>query len=100
MGTRGGSIGTMSSAESSAERPARRRLMIIADIVVLITAIAAGSFWMVGRLAVERQARRARGALAAGRLEEAARALAHWLSSAPQSGEAHYLAARLAWARN
>src|SRR5262249_50816010 len=41
-----------------------------------------------------------RGALAAGRLEEAARALAHWLNSAPQSGEAHYLAARLAWARN
>jgi hypothetical protein len=90
----------MSSAKSSAELAARRRLMIIAGIVVLITAIAGGSFWMGGRLAVEREARLAHSALAAGRLEEASRALAHWLSSAPQSGEAHYLAARLAWARN
>ncbi len=62
----------MSSARSSVESPTRHRPRTIAVIVVLVLTIAAGWFWLRGRLAVERDARLARGALAAGRLEEAA----------------------------
>jgi tetratricopeptide (TPR) repeat protein len=47
-----------------------------------------------------RGAHTVRASLAQGRLDEAGRALERWLNSRPQAPEAHYLKARLAWARS
>src|SRR5262249_15493193 len=48
----------------------------------------------------DRDAATARRALADGRLDQASEALERWLKSSPRSAEAHYLKARIAWARH
>jgi tetratricopeptide (TPR) repeat protein len=76
---------------------ARRRLkaaaVVALGIGVLVAGLGLGRAWQVARY--ERQARRA---FAAGRLDEAADAMGRWLKASPRSADAHYLAARIAWA--
>jgi tetratricopeptide (TPR) repeat protein len=70
----------------------------VAIVVLAAVAIVAGPL-LVSRWQVERVADAARRALDSGRLDQASAAVERWLKSAPDSGEAHYLKARLAWAR-
>jgi tetratricopeptide (TPR) repeat protein len=49
---------------------------------------------------VHRESRTADLALEQGRIDEAAAALERWLRSAPDSADAHYLKARIAWIQN
>ncbi len=69
-------------------------------MIVLLAAVGiVGGPWLVTRWLVERDAGAARRAVDSGRLDDASAALERWLSSAPRSGEAHYVKARIAWAR-
>jgi tetratricopeptide (TPR) repeat protein len=56
----------------------------------------------IGAIAVwraDRDAATARRALADGQIDRASEAVERWLRSSPRSAEAHYLRARIAWAR-
>ena len=72
--------------------------MIIAAIPLLVVASAAG-LWLCRDMFVDRELPIVH-ALAEGRLDEASKAVEHWLSSSPNSAEAHYFKARIAWAQN
>ncbi len=87
----------MVPATSRVSRPARRRIVIAGGLAAIV-AIAAGTAMVVAHLA-GRDAAAARRALAEGRLDEAAAALERWLDASPDSPEAHYFKARLAWKR-
>ncbi len=70
--------------------------MIIAGMLALASVTAAG-VWLRGDVSAEREAKIVRSALEAGRLDEASQALERWLRSSPDSAEAHYSKARIAW---
>jgi predicted Zn-dependent protease len=76
----------------------RRRARLVACLVgsvAVISAVAAGR-----ELAVRADVRAARESVAAGRLDEASAWLGRWLRARPDAAEAHYLMARVAWARD
>jgi len=73
--------------------------MIITGILTLV-AVAVVGLWLRGDVFAAREPQIVRRALAAGRLDEAAQALERWLRSSPDSAEAHYFKARIAWAQN
>jgi len=73
--------------------------MIIAGLLTLVLAAAAG-LWLRGGVFAGGEAQLVRRALAAGRLDEASQALERWLRSSPDSAEAHYSKARIAWIQN
>jgi tetratricopeptide (TPR) repeat protein len=76
-------------------RPGRRRIMLVGGLAAVLAIVAAIA---IGR--TDRDAATARRALADGRLDRASAALDRWLKSSPRSAEAHYLKARIAWARH
>jgi predicted Zn-dependent protease len=77
--------------------PDRRRTMVVGGgVVVLATVMAIAA---IGVWRSDRDAATARRAIAEGRLDEASAAVDRWLTSSPNSAEAHYLKARIAWAR-
>jgi tetratricopeptide (TPR) repeat protein len=78
--------------------PSRRRLLLITGILVLMAASGL-AVWVRSEVTVWNQATTARRALAEGQLDEATAAVDRWLSARPNTAEAHYLKARLAWAR-
>jgi tetratricopeptide (TPR) repeat protein len=67
--------------------------------LTLVAVIAAG-FWIREVAARGSNARTVRRAFAAGQLSEASGALERWLSSSPDSAEAHYYKARIAWVQD
>ncbi len=93
-----GPIGSMSPPSTSRVGSSRRRPMIIAVIPLLVVASVAG-LWLCREMFVDREQPIVR-ALAEGRLDEASSALNRWLSSSPESAEAHFFKARIAWARD
>ena len=70
--------------------------MIIFGALAIVPLCAAVLWWAWDALA-HREARRAHLALEQGRIDEAARALERWLKSAPDSADAHYMKAKIAW---
>ena len=88
----------MSPPSSFDERSPHRWPMIVAGVLLL-----AGLTTVIGRLSIGgldgRKSRIIRD-LADGRLDQASQAVEHWLNSAPESADAHYLKARIAWAQN
>jgi tetratricopeptide (TPR) repeat protein len=76
----------------------RRRKWLVGVVGVVLATSAAIAAIVVWR--ADRNAATARRALAEGRLVEASEALERWLKSSPRSAEAHYLKARIAWARH
>jgi tetratricopeptide (TPR) repeat protein len=96
--SRGGPAGSMGPATSSmSSRTGRRRVVLAGGVAggLVIAATIALVIWLGGR-----DAATARRALAEGRLDEASHALERWLRASPGSAEAHYLMARVAWARS
>jgi tetratricopeptide (TPR) repeat protein len=89
--------GSMLPPNAPALRHRVRRRVIIAGVLVAL-AFAALGFLLLASGSTEREVLKVEAALAAGRPEEARAALGAWMSRAPRSGAAHYLAARLAWA--
>src|SRR5262249_55426637 len=75
----------------------RRR--ILAGMLALIAVTACG-LWLRGNVFTWHDAQIVRHTLDAGRLDEASRALERWLRKSPDSAEAHYLKARVAWIQN
>ncbi len=73
-------------------------IVIGAGLVVLV--LCAAGFYFRGELIARREARTVRLALEQARYNEAAIALERWLKNSPDSAEAHYLKARLAWTQN
>jgi tetratricopeptide (TPR) repeat protein len=65
-----------------------------------IVPLCAAVFWWGWDAFAHRDARTANLALEQGRLGAASRALERWLRSAPDSADAHYLKARIAWIQN
>jgi tetratricopeptide (TPR) repeat protein len=77
--------------------PGRWRAVLVGGLaaaVAVSAVVAAIAVW-----GIDRDAATARRALADGRLDRAFEALERWLKSSPRSGEAHYLKAQIAWAR-
>ena len=72
--------------------------MIFGAIPLLVLASAAG-LWLSKDMLVDRELPIVH-ALDEGRLDEASNAVERWLSASPKSAEAHYLKARIAWARD
>jgi len=65
--------------------------------MLTLVAVTAAGLWLRGGYFAGREPQIVRRALAAGRLDEASQALGRWLNSSPDSAEAHYLKARIAW---
>jgi tetratricopeptide (TPR) repeat protein len=74
------------------------RRPIVWVLLTLVSVTAAG-LWLHSITSSRRKAQTVRRALGAGRLEDASRTLEHWLRTSPNSGEAHFLKARIAWVR-
>jgi tetratricopeptide (TPR) repeat protein len=89
----------MSPPSSPQVHSTRRRPMIIATILLLGCASATG-LWLCRDILLGPEPRIVRRALAQGRLDQAAQAVQRWLRSSPDSAEAHYFKARIAWAQN
>jgi tetratricopeptide (TPR) repeat protein len=70
-------------------------LVVVAIIVTIAVAL-----WLPGYVTAVLDARRARRAVADGRLDDAAKAVERWLISSPSSAEAHFCKAEIAWAQN
>jgi predicted Zn-dependent protease len=72
--------------------------MIVAGILLLATLTAViGALWGGG---FDRRKSRIVRALADGELAQASETVDQWLTSSPNSAEAHYFKARIAWAKN
>jgi tetratricopeptide (TPR) repeat protein len=78
----------------------RRKHLVFIIVAVVFTTASPAAVWMYVQIADRREAQTVRHALEQGRLDVASRVLEHWLGNRPQAAEAHYLKARLAWARN
>ncbi len=72
-----------------------RWTVFVGGAAAILATIAAIAVWRA-----DRDAATARRALADGQLDRASESLERWLNSSPRSGEAHYLKARIAWARH
>src|SRR5579885_1956134 len=95
--SRGGPADSMGPASSSKSiRPGRWRISLVGGLAVGLAVAGAIALvvWPAGR-----DAAAARRAVSEGRLDEASDALRRWLRASPRSAEAHYLKARVAWAR-
>ena len=79
-----------------AVRSSRRRIVIIAASLLLLALCAVGLYLRRDTFA-RGEGSDVRLALDQGKVNEAAIALEHWLKASPDSAEAHYLKARLAW---
>jgi tetratricopeptide (TPR) repeat protein len=73
--------------------------MIFAGIPLLFLVIATG-LWLCANVLMGREPRAVRRALAEGRLDTASKVVERWLRTSPDSAEAHYFKARIAWAEN
>jgi tetratricopeptide (TPR) repeat protein len=88
---------------TSPRRPAllaHRRRRFAAAALAILALLIIPALWLRGELVVRREALAAREALDQGRLDDAAALLDRWLGHRPRAAEAHYLKARLAWARH
>jgi Flp pilus assembly protein TadD len=72
-------------------------LLIAASIVILTAAGVVVLLWLYRETPGSREARIIRAALANQRPGEAAKAVEHWLRISPQSAEAHFYKAQIAW---
>jgi tetratricopeptide (TPR) repeat protein len=79
-----------------AVRSTRRRILITAASLMLLALCAVG-FYLRGVTFAPGEGSNVRRALDLGQVNEAAIALERWLKASPDSAEAHYLKARLAW---
>ena len=70
--------------------------MVRFGILAIIALCGAALWWRFGGVAA-REARRANLALEQGQIDQAVIAAERWLKSAPNSADAHYLKARIAW---
>jgi tetratricopeptide (TPR) repeat protein len=82
---------------SPPEKPTARRRPIIAATVLILLALGAMGFYLGMDTAGRRESRAVALALDEGRRDDAANALDRWLKTSPESAEAHFLKARLAW---
>jgi tetratricopeptide (TPR) repeat protein len=73
--------------------------VVIAGILAIVFALAAG-LWLRKAVLLRRDQQLVRRAIAARHFDLANSAIERWLKSAPDSGEAHYLKAEIAWGRN
>jgi len=78
----------------------RKYLVFIIVVAVVLTLASTAMVWLYLQIADRREAQTIRHALEQGQLDEASRVLEHWLGNRPQTAEAYYFKARLAWARN
>jgi tetratricopeptide (TPR) repeat protein len=67
---------------------------------ILLVFVAACVIWLNRNEWLWGEARMVRRALAEGRLDDASNAVARWLMSSPNSGEAHFLKAQIAWVQH
>ena len=91
-----GQIPLMTSA-SPPEAVTRSRRPIIAAAFLILLALGAVGFYLGRDTIGRREAHAVTLALDEGRREDAAIALDRWLKASPESAEAHFLKARLAW---
>jgi tetratricopeptide (TPR) repeat protein len=89
----------MPRPSASNVRSSGRRRVIIFGALLMVPLSAALLWWCRDALA-HRDARKAHLSLEQGRIDEAAFAIERWLKSAPDSADAHYMKARLAWAQH
>src|SRR5262249_44339012 len=91
-----GSNRPMSRPSPSPSRTSGRRRVACLGILAILALSVAALCWRFDGFAA-RQARTVRLALERGRIDEAALALERWLQTAPDSADAHYFKARIAW---
>lgn len=94
-----GLIDSMVPAMSPAAVHTRQRWLWLLGILPLAAGCIIAGLSMRRNRLVERDAELARQAMASGQLEEASTELERRSNGSPGSGEAHYLKARIAWAR-
>jgi tetratricopeptide (TPR) repeat protein len=70
--------------------------MVIATILTLVVVTVAG-FWLRGAVLARQYPRDVRRAIAARQFNDALQSLERWLKYAPNSAEAHFLKAQIAW---
>ena len=76
----------------------RTGLILLASLILVMIVFARA--WWHGVTTARSQAQKVQIALRKGRLDEASAVIDQWLKSQPRAGQAHYLKARLAWAKN
>jgi tetratricopeptide (TPR) repeat protein len=89
----------MSPPSSPEVRSSHWRPLIVTGIVLLACMSSTG-LWVWRNVRFGHEPRIVRRALAEERLDEASKAVERWLRSSPDSAEAHYFKARIAWAQN
>ena len=95
----GNAMGSICLPGTSSISMKHRTGLILGTLLILAMA-AVGGIWWCNVIAARYTAQTVRTALYEGHLDEASAVLDRWLKNQPQVAEAHYLKARLAWARN